>query len=310
MISYSSNHEDVLLARVFAGQPSGFYIDVGANDPIFASLTHHLYQVLGWHGINIEPVQRFYDRLVECRPRDLNLQVALSKKKGQLTIYEHQDALSGLSTLDREVAESHRQDGRQLLTRTVPTRTLREVCAEHAPQTVDLLSIDVEGHELEVLQGADFRRCRPRVVMVEATKPNSRTPSHEAWEPLLLAADYTFALFDGVNRYYARSDEPELRDRLAQPVCVFDQFTTVDQQSRLRHFEETAQYAQSLAWRAEQLERELAAAQKARVDLANLRDSYRCVGPGTLALANRFDAVKKQAPALLHRLRRTLRQLG
>ena len=57
MVSYAQNHEDVLLRRVFPDEPNGFYIDVGANDPVRDSVTKHFYD-RGWHGINIEPAER------------------------------------------------------------------------------------------------------------------------------------------------------------------------------------------------------------------------------------------------------------
>jgi hypothetical protein len=54
MISYAHNFEDVLLDRCFRNVSNGFYIDVGAWDPVVDSVTHHFYEK-GWHGINGEP---------------------------------------------------------------------------------------------------------------------------------------------------------------------------------------------------------------------------------------------------------------
>ena len=55
-ISYAQNFEDVMLRRVFAELDTGFYIDVGANDPSADSVTKAFYDA-GWHGINIEPLR-------------------------------------------------------------------------------------------------------------------------------------------------------------------------------------------------------------------------------------------------------------
>jgi hypothetical protein len=50
----------------------------------------------------------------------------------------------------------------------VPIRTLDSVLAEAgAPDRFDFLSIDVEGHEIEVLRGFDFNRWQPRLILVE-----------------------------------------------------------------------------------------------------------------------------------------------
>ena len=59
MISYAQNYEDVVLERCFKDVPAGFYIDVGAWDPLEHSVTHHFYE-RGWHGINIEPNPEFF----------------------------------------------------------------------------------------------------------------------------------------------------------------------------------------------------------------------------------------------------------
>ena len=66
MISYSQNFEDVLLNRFFKGKEEGFYIDVGAFDPVFLSDTKHFYD-LGWSGINIEPMPSGYEKFCEQR---------------------------------------------------------------------------------------------------------------------------------------------------------------------------------------------------------------------------------------------------
>lgn len=50
----------------------------------------------------------------------------------------------------------------------VPVRTLDDILSEgQAPQPVDFLSIDVEGHEIDVLRGFDFARWRPRLILLE-----------------------------------------------------------------------------------------------------------------------------------------------
>ncbi len=60
--------------------------------------------------------------------------------------------------------------------------------------------------------------------MVEATLPDTTIPSHEDWEPQLLDRGYVLALFDGLNRFYARADEPDLAARLSTPANVTDRF--------------------------------------------------------------------------------------
>ena len=118
--------------------------------------------------------------------------------------------------------------------------------ADHVAGPVDFLKVDVEGFEREVLAGADWSSFRPRVVVMEATVPKSDEPAHEGWEPMLLEVGYRFAMFDGLNRFYAHADEPALVQRLAIPANVFDDFVPyvwahqVDQAQQWAHSLEDA----------------------------------------------------------------------
>jgi len=220
MISYSVNREDALLARVFREVTAGFYVDVGANRPVEGSVTHHFYE-RGWHGINIEPGAMFPE-LAAARPRDINLPCAISNVRGQVTFYEF-PVEHGYSTCDADQAKVLEARGWICASRTIPSRTLADVCEEFVGgTTIDFLSIDVEGAERAVLEGADWSRWRPRVMLVEATRPDSPEPTHQLWEDLLLQADYRFALFDGLNRFYVRREDESLLCKLAVPVNVFD----------------------------------------------------------------------------------------
>ncbi|MFO0928003.1 MAG: FkbM family methyltransferase [Gemmataceae bacterium] len=245
MISYAQNREDVLLERAFAEVEHGFYVDVGANDPEICSLTRHFYEH-GWRGLNIEPAAIFH-KLQATRPRDINLNVAVSTEPGTMELYEF-PAANGLTTLEANHDHLPADLRAGMVTRTVPVRPLRDLLAEVQPPTIDFLSVDVEGHERQVLLSNDWGRWRPRVVVVEATQPLTTTSVHDRWEPILLAADYQFAIFDGLNRYYVRREDSHLGEILATPVNVFDNFlpadlaaTTVDTIRQLREREQAYQ---------------------------------------------------------------------
>ena len=70
-----------------------------------------------------------------------------------------------LSALDRDRMAPGAEPEKTI---AVPTRTLDDVLNEAgAPVPIDFLSVDVEGHEFEVLQGFDFARWRARLILLE-----------------------------------------------------------------------------------------------------------------------------------------------
>lgn len=225
MISYSQNFEDVVLNRVFADVSAGFYVDVGANHPERDSVTKHFYDN-GWSGINVEP-GRIYRTLADARPRDVNLNVVASDRTGTITFYEG-DA-PGLAGVNPEVPSNLRLYVGDRVALPMPAMPLREILARHAPgRPIDFLSVDVEGHERAVLAGNDWLQFRPRVVVVEATLPGLPTPCHELWEDLLLQADYRFAYFDALNRFYVRHEDAERLLPRFGPPSIFDRFVPVE----------------------------------------------------------------------------------
>jgi hypothetical protein len=159
-----------------------------------------------------------------------------------------------LSTFAAEQAALYRAEGRTVVERPVRVLSLAEVCAAHVDRPIDFLSIDVEGLEREVLAGGDWQRWRPRVVLLEATRPNTQVPTHQEWEPLLLEAGYLFAYFDGLNRFYVRGEEPALLEAFQVPVNVCDNYTYYPY---FRQIENLRRVEAELRERAEDAERHL-----------------------------------------------------
>jgi len=232
MISYAQNFEDVILNRLFHNVPVGRYIDVGAYDPVVDSVTKHFYDK-GWSGVNVEPVTRFHAKFEEQRPRDWNLNVVLGPKQGKVEFSEWGD--SGLSTYcDTMDAKALKSLGLAKTTHSVSMITLADVTSQLDGQDVHFLKIDVEGAERDVLLGGEWRAFRPRVILLEAIKAKlpgcdiySFEPTWFEWEGLLFQNGYEFGLFDGLNRYYYRREEPSLRAPLSYPANVTDQFALV-----------------------------------------------------------------------------------
>ena len=220
-ISYAQNFEDVILWRALNQVEKGFYVDVGAQDPEAESVTRAFYE-RGWSGINIEPVDEYFDKLNQTRPHDINLKVAIGGVSGLRTLYSFVG--SGLSTLDSEICARHQAAGLTAAKTDVQVVTLTDVLKNSPRSPIHFLKIDVEGAEGEALEGLDLDRIRPWIIVVEATEPNSTMTSHDKWERLLTDRRYCFAYFDGLNRFYVANEVSELKDRLAVPPNFFDDF--------------------------------------------------------------------------------------
>lgn len=221
-ISYAQNYEDVMLARALKHVEQGFYIDVGAQDPLIDSVTKIFYD-RGWRGINIEPVGTWFQKLLAERPEDYNLKLTAASEAGVVTFYEVVE--TGLSTMDAELATKHAEAGFEVREYEVPARRLDAICDDLQVTDIHFLKIDVEGAEGLVLAGIDLTRIRPWIILIEATEPNSTVPTHGKWEELLTTSQYVFVHSDGLNRYYVpREREGHLKEALSTPPNYFDQF--------------------------------------------------------------------------------------
>ena len=221
-ISYSQNFEDVMLWRALQHVDRGFYIDVGANDPTIDSVTKAFYEA-GWRGINIEPLISHHDDLLLDRPNDINLICAAGATLGEIELWECD--VRGWATAKEEVIAQLSSLGHRGTLRRVPMRTLADICDEFVKNDIHFLKIDVEGFEQDVLEGADFLRFRPWIIVIESTAPNSTIEIHVQWEHLLLKTNYQLAYADGLNRFYVALEHSELLTSLRYPPNVFDNFT-------------------------------------------------------------------------------------
>jgi FkbM family methyltransferase len=233
---FAQFYEDYILGYVFKDQKTGFYVDVGANDPDDSSVTKYFY-LAGWRGINIEPIPELVGKLNKSRPEDANKGVAISDKPGELTFYKGVKA-SGLSTLSAKIAASHRARGFEFTKIRIPVTTLNAVLDEEAQNKPEItfLNVDVEGFEKQVLSSIDLKRYHPRVIMAESTAPLTEVATHQLWESILLNNGYIFAMDDGLNRYYVHSSQESLLPKFIEAdFCV--QRDKLDKRLHLDGFE-------------------------------------------------------------------------
>ena len=220
MISYAQNYEDLHLARCFGDRTTGCYIDIGAGHPVHSNVSF-LFYLRGWSGITVEPNPWLSQLTAAVRPRDRRIEALIGDKPGQ-ALYHLIEEFHGLSTtVEANALAAQKEYNKAVKSFPMPVTTLRAICREHGVREIDFLKIDVEGAEQAVLEGNDWARYRPKIILAEALVPITMEPSWAAWEPILTANGYRFVFSDGLNRYYADEDQPEPGARLeTQPPAL------------------------------------------------------------------------------------------
>lgn len=234
-VSYAQNREDVILWRALSHIENGFYIDVGANHPSDDSVTKAFYD-RGWHGINIEPLPSHIQQLQIERKRDINLAIAAGSYDGTISIFD--TPIRGWATASKDVANSHKANGIDIVEITVPIFRLDRVWENYVNQPVHFLKIDVEGFEENVLLGLNLSKNRPWIIVIEATKPNTKEID-VPWDKLISGKSYQLVYFDGLNRYYLSNEKSNLLEHFCTPVNVFDNYMSAEEFRLSKNFAQT-----------------------------------------------------------------------
>lgn len=179
------------LVQEFFGSATGFYVDVGANDPVLDSQSQHL-ELLGWTGLLVEPDPDCCELLRQNR-KGVVIEMACSSPENAGKLLQLNRAGPHSTLEDQPIALG------AVVRSTVQVRcdTLDAMLrANSAPVGFDLLSIDIEGHELVALSGFDFTYWQPRLVLIEDHV------THHQKHALMRRNGYQLILRTGLNSWY------------------------------------------------------------------------------------------------------------
>lgn len=200
----SANEERSLIASYFQGA-TGFFVEVGAYDPVFQSQSYHL-ELGGWDGLLIEPIPEFAENLArnrKARVRQCACVAPADAHAGHVPLLERRGA-STIRFNPRQVGHEQVID--------VPAATLTDVLIDANVAQVDFLSVDVEGAEPDVLRGLDLARYRPRLILVDDREAFGETCS------VLRRGGYRLVRRTGHNSWFVPREVPfplTLRGRLS-----------------------------------------------------------------------------------------------
>ncbi|QIL01451.1 FkbM family methyltransferase [Sphingomonas sinipercae] len=163
-----------LFETFFRGRSEpGFFVECGAFDGVFESSCLFFEESLDWAGVNIEASPLIFPLLVERRPNAINLNLALSDAWGT-TIFRHvsddlHGSFLGWGSIEHQARQEEEIENSAMIVteHLVETRPWRDIAAIQSRDRVDLLVLDVEGHELAAIDGMSGATVLPDVICVE-----------------------------------------------------------------------------------------------------------------------------------------------
>ena len=171
VISFAQQGEDLVLLRLLrsSGEQklhhiSKTYVDAGSFHPTLYNNTYILHQ-LGWRGVNIDISKESIELFNKYRPKDVNLLNAVTSKDNEILripkIIENLKVTNSIFNFDSksEMLE-------------IKTVSLKQIFDKFLNNDVGYLNIDIEGAEIEALQGIDFTKCSPEIISIEIHHKN------------------------------------------------------------------------------------------------------------------------------------------
>jgi FkbM family methyltransferase len=162
---YSQCQEDIFLnEHIFKNKQNGIYIELGALDGVLYSNTKFFEDTLNWSGILIEPHPDKFILLQQNRPKNFLFNNLISCYTEPLEYRYFLDFHAAVSGVENTLSQSHfdnffDNEYYKILPQNklfITPKKLSDIVRETKLTHIDLLSLDVEGHEYEVLKSWDF----------------------------------------------------------------------------------------------------------------------------------------------------------
>jgi FkbM family methyltransferase len=165
---YSTFDEELIIRDFFQDRKGGFFLDVGCAWPIIASNTYYLEEHLGWTGIGIDALQDYAAGWSEKRPNSKFFTFLVTDRSGaDGTFFKSQETALSSADFDQASGKAY-GDAMEPEEIKVPMITLDDLLDHEGIEKIDLLSMDIEGHEPQALAGFDIERFQPELVVIEA----------------------------------------------------------------------------------------------------------------------------------------------
>lgn len=186
----------------------GVFVECGAFDGLMECSCKFFEESMSWKGYNIEPVPWVYKRLCENRPASININRALSDKSGLATFQAVDHPTFGKECTNGSLAHTnaHRsllqEGGCSFIPVEVSLMSWRDFVQQYNLARVDLLVLDVEGHELSVIEGMRGCEVLPDLICIEV--------GHLDFEEIrnqLGVLGYIYDISSHVNAFFVKAEK-------------------------------------------------------------------------------------------------------
>jgi FkbM family methyltransferase len=166
--------QDMIAYMYLPKKKDGFYIDIGANDGLMSSNTY-IFEQIGWKGICVEPQPNIFKYYLKKFRNCDCYNVALSSHSNENVEFFQAYGANALSGLNEGMSEAHKNWAKEygkVEIIKVKTMIFSELMEKYPSITeIDFMSIDVEGHEMEILKTIDFEKYKFKLITIEKSEP-------------------------------------------------------------------------------------------------------------------------------------------
>lgn len=201
--SFSHAGEDLHIISLLNLNRPGFYIDVGSNHPIRHSNTFKLY-LNGWNGLLLDANPSLITKSKHVRKKDISINSIISNINIDTCDF-HISKNSNYSSINPKHVIKNDDI---VSTINLPVKSLNQIIKEYVDKTtkIDLLKIDVEGHDFEVLLSIDLIVYKPQLIIIEDLDYHISKIHENKYLTYLLKYNYKLISVDKLNLYFLKSD--------------------------------------------------------------------------------------------------------
>ena len=168
--------EEKFILSFFDKGYKGKFVDIGCFHPTRHNNTYEMYKS-GWYGINIDLNPLTIDLFNFARKKDININAAISNNEENKTLY-FVDELNTQNTLEANhllfLKNHHNLKEEEISEQTIKTRRLDKILDSYNFNEIDFMNIDVEGHELNILNSIDFLKYKIKFICIEMIDHNDQ----------------------------------------------------------------------------------------------------------------------------------------